>query len=173
MAAGLGRLCRGALPLDAGSPQRVPVISGAFLLIRRSLWSELGGFDPRFTLYSEEVDLCKRVADRGLELWADPGIEMLHDCGSGDPTCPRRRTRVLKGVATYLRKHHGPLAATFGCLTMLLEESIRYGLAPLIALRNPRRAEGLRRRCGPQIRNCARGGTDGSRAKPSADHLDA
>ena len=40
-ALGLARLRRGALPLDASAPQRVEVISGAFMLVRRALWERL------------------------------------------------------------------------------------------------------------------------------------
>jgi GT2 family glycosyltransferase len=153
MAVGLGRLWNDALPLDARSPQRVPVISGAFLLVRANTWKTLGGFDDRFVLYSEEVDLCRRIKDLGFELWAEPSIVLIHDAGSGDPYSPHRRTLVLKGVSTYLRKHHGPILANLGCAILAFEELLRAACSPLIALRNPDHARNLRRRCWPQVRN--------------------
>jgi len=40
-------------------------LSGAFLVVRRKVFEELGGFDPRFFLYYEEVDLFLRARQRG------------------------------------------------------------------------------------------------------------
>ena len=41
--------------------------SGACLLVRRSLLEELGGFDDGFFMYSEDVDLCRRIWDEGIQ----------------------------------------------------------------------------------------------------------
>ena len=43
-------------------------LAGVFLALRSSTYSALGGFDPRYTLYCEDVDLCARVRLRGLRL---------------------------------------------------------------------------------------------------------
>src|SRR5690606_12092320 len=48
---GLGRWKR-------DSVRAVPVVTGCFLLIRRDLWEQLGGFDEGFFMYGEETDLC-------------------------------------------------------------------------------------------------------------------
>jgi len=49
---------------------RTDWLCGAALVARTGLMKELGGFDPRFFLYFEETDLCRRVLARGYELWA-------------------------------------------------------------------------------------------------------
>ena len=153
-AIGLAGLRAGALPLDATSPQQVEVISGAFMLVRRSLWDRLGGFDELFFMYTEEVDLCRRIADAGFELWADPSIVMIHDAGSGDPDNPKKRLQLLRGNATFFRKHYGPVAATIGCAAMLANEAIRlvYARTLLRALR-PARARALGERCAHAVQN--------------------
>ena len=147
-AAGLARLRTGALALDARTPQQVEVISGAFMLVRRTLWERLGGFDERFFMYTEEVDLCKRIANAGYELWADPSIVMIHDAGSGDPDNPRKRLQNLRGNATFYRKHYPPIAASIGCIAMLANETIRliYARTLLRAIK-PMRAKSLGDRC--------------------------
>lgn len=147
-AAGLARLRTGALALDACTPQKVEVISGAFMLVRRTLWERLGGFDERFFMYTEEVDLCKRIANAGYELWADPSIVMIHDAGSGDPDNPRKRLQNLRGNATFYRKHYPPIAASIGCIAMLANETIRliYARTLLRAIK-PMRAKSLGDRC--------------------------
>ena len=44
----------------------------AFLLLRREMLDELGGFDPGFRLYGEDIDLCYRAAKAGWERWYVP-----------------------------------------------------------------------------------------------------
>ena len=51
-------------------PFRTDWVCGAVMLIRSELFRALGGFDPRFFLYFEETDLCRRASARGAELWA-------------------------------------------------------------------------------------------------------
>ena len=53
-----------------GPPFEAEWLCGAVLLADRALLEELGGFDPRFFLYYEETDLCRRVRAHGRELWA-------------------------------------------------------------------------------------------------------
>src|SRR5262245_55724890 len=58
-----------ALDLDYDSPQEVEQPAGAFLMVRRAVWQELGGFDERFfPLWFEDVDFCRRAIDRGYKL---------------------------------------------------------------------------------------------------------
>jgi len=43
-------------------------LAGMCLVLRSSTYAALGGFDPRYTLYCEDVDLCARIRLRGLRL---------------------------------------------------------------------------------------------------------
>ena len=45
-------------------------VCGAIMLIRSDLFRRLGGFDPRFFLYFEETDFCRRATQAGAEIWA-------------------------------------------------------------------------------------------------------
>ena len=51
---------------------------GAFLLHRRELLEELGGFDDAYRLYCEDIDLCYRAALAGWERWYVPGAVVEH-----------------------------------------------------------------------------------------------
>jgi len=53
-------------------------LSGACLLLRREAFEEVGGFDPRFFMYFEEVDLARRLAGRGWETWYEPAAVVQH-----------------------------------------------------------------------------------------------
>ena len=60
------------------SPGPVDWLSGACLLVRRAAFDEVGGFDPLFFMYFEEVDLARRLAGRGWETWYEPAAVVLH-----------------------------------------------------------------------------------------------
>ena len=54
-------------------------ISGASILIRGSLWRELGGFDPRYkTAYCEDCDLAMEVRAHGLRVLYQPDSTIIH-----------------------------------------------------------------------------------------------
>lgn len=63
------------LPDD--KPSEVPSISGCFLLIRSSIFNEVGGFDPRYFMYMEDIDLIRRVNDLAKVIY-HPGITVRH-----------------------------------------------------------------------------------------------
>ena len=64
--------------LDTSRSQDTGWITGAFMILPRRLVQDLGGFDDAFFLYSEEVDLCKRIhqAGRAVRYW--PELEVVH-----------------------------------------------------------------------------------------------
>ena len=54
-------------------------VSGCALAIRRQLWSELQGFDPRYRpAYAEDTDLCLRVRQAGRAVMVQPAARVLH-----------------------------------------------------------------------------------------------
>jgi N-acetylglucosaminyl-diphospho-decaprenol L-rhamnosyltransferase len=56
-----------AMPLPSGDVC-APFLSGACFLMRRALFTEMGGFDPQIFLFFEDDDLCRRLRDQGLAL---------------------------------------------------------------------------------------------------------
>lgn len=57
----------------------VDYCSGAFLMMRRALWEELGGFDESFApAYYEETDLCMRIWETGRRVVYDPDVKIVH-----------------------------------------------------------------------------------------------
>ncbi len=56
----------------------VDCVSGAFLLIRKSLFSILGGFDEDFFMYGEDIDLCYRAKKQGSKIVYYGKSEILH-----------------------------------------------------------------------------------------------
>lgn len=53
-------------------------VTGCCLLVRRDCWRELGGFDPAFFLYYEDVDLCRRAHQAGWQVRYEPAVTVTH-----------------------------------------------------------------------------------------------
>jgi GT2 family glycosyltransferase len=60
------------------SPRPITSAMGAAMVLRRELWDELGGFEPRYFAYHEDVELCRRCWHRGLELVNVPSAVTVH-----------------------------------------------------------------------------------------------
>ncbi len=119
MSLGLARYKRRQIPLLPGDPpRRTDWLCGAVMIVRSSLFHELGGFDPRFFLYFEESDLCLRIQRMGYELWAVGEAEAVHAGGasirSANPEVPAGECLdrfFFPSRYSYLAKHHSPVAA--------------------------------------------------------------
>lgn len=59
-------------------PKRVPYLDGAVLAVRRTAFLEAGGFDEAFFFYSEESDLCSRLANVGHDVVFLPSARVVH-----------------------------------------------------------------------------------------------
>ncbi|HEX2084896.1 MAG TPA: glycosyltransferase family 2 protein [Solirubrobacteraceae bacterium] len=60
-------------------PHEVGFVSGAALTIRRSAWEETGGFDARYFMYGEDLDLSLRLRLAGHGLGVVPGARVAHE----------------------------------------------------------------------------------------------
>jgi GT2 family glycosyltransferase len=80
---------------------------GAFLLLRRTMLDELGGFDEGFRLYGEDIDLAYRAAEAGWERWYVPAARVVHaHAAVTDRTFLTRRTLWhWRGILRFVRKH--------------------------------------------------------------------
>jgi N-acetylglucosaminyl-diphospho-decaprenol L-rhamnosyltransferase len=54
-------------------------VAGMFMLARREAFRAVGGFDERYFLYYEDIDLCRRLRQRGLEIRLVPSAKVVHD----------------------------------------------------------------------------------------------
>lgn len=59
-------------------PKIVDWVSGAALLIKKSIFEKVGGFDERFFLYYEDSDLCKRINKTGIDNYFFPYSKIIH-----------------------------------------------------------------------------------------------
>lgn len=66
---------------EAGRPFVVDHPLGAALMVRGQALAQVGGFDERFFMYCEEIDLCRRLWQAGWEIYAVPAAEIVHLVG--------------------------------------------------------------------------------------------
>jgi N-acetylglucosaminyl-diphospho-decaprenol L-rhamnosyltransferase len=109
---------------------RIPVEqpAGAFLMVRRAVWQELGGFDERFfPLWFEDVDFCRRAVDRGLRLFYVPEATARHRGGHSISrlTLEKRRVYWYGSLLSYSAKHFRPLSFRVVCLAVAAGSLLR------------------------------------------------
>jgi hypothetical protein len=86
---------------------------GGFLLMRRTMLDELGGWDGGFRHYGEDIDLCYRAAKAGWERWYVPAAVVRHAYAAViDRRFLTRHTLWhLRGMLRFVRKHPERLLA--------------------------------------------------------------
>jgi N-acetylglucosaminyl-diphospho-decaprenol L-rhamnosyltransferase len=110
-----------SLYADQASPDWV---SGACILVRRTVLERLGGLDERFFMYCEDIDLCRRIWSAGWELRFEPRARARHDGGGSAP-----RAALLSRLAVsriqYAKKHRGTAATLLERFGLILEAVTR------------------------------------------------
>jgi len=94
-------------------PVRADWMLGAFLLMRRAMLDEIGGWDSGFRHYCEDIDVCYRAAQAGWERWYVPGAVVTHAYAAViDRRFLSRHTLWhARGMARFVRKHPERLLA--------------------------------------------------------------
>ncbi len=116
--------------LDWDLRARIPVEqpAGAFLLIRRAVWQELGGFDEGFyPLWFEDVDLCRRMMDRGYRIYYVPEAVAKHTGAHSIARLPveLRRFYWYGSLLRYSAKHFRPVFHRSLCLAVIVGSFLR------------------------------------------------
>jgi len=78
------------LDWDHTNPGDVDWVSGTCMLVRRGAFEEVGGFDERYFMYVEDVDLCWRLRDAGWRVGYEPAGRVVHTIGVSSELAPYR-----------------------------------------------------------------------------------
>ena len=89
------------------APVEADWMLGGFLMLRRSMLEELGGFDEGYRLYGEDIDLQYRAMRAGWERWYVPAAVVRHEHQAETDTrwLTRRTLWHWRGIARFVRKH--------------------------------------------------------------------
>ena len=109
-------------------------ISGSFVLLRKTDFEELGGWDERFWMYYEDMDLSKRAADKGWLRVMYNELVCTHSHGGSSRINPETKaitkTAVILSAIKYLKKYNSPfyfaLAMDMYVLSKIIDIMISY-----------------------------------------------
>lgn len=148
----INRRYRG-LELDYSVLLEVEQPAGALLMVRRTVWEELGGFDEGFfPLWFEDVDFCRRAIDSGYRLYYSPQVVAKHTGGHSIPQLgvEMRLFYWYRSLLKYAARHFPPIAfrgvslavVTGSIIRGVLESSLYRSLKPMAAYGNVVRLAG-------------------------------
>lgn len=93
---------------DAG-PCPVDWVAGMFLLFRAEAFRDVGGFDDKFHLYYEDVDICARLWKAGWKVMLSPDITVIHAAQRASRRDPQYMAWHASSMTRYFFKHLGRL----------------------------------------------------------------
>lgn len=97
------------------NPTRVHTAVAAAWMVPKKVWDELGGFDEKYFLYFEDLDLCDRAAKANIPVIYDPRAVITHAHGVSSRTNPDTLNLFRQSALTY----HGRLKKTLIDLIIL------------------------------------------------------
>jgi len=100
---------------DHKRSKTVDQVMGAFFVISEELFASLHGFDERFFMYYEEVDLCRRARNMGYCAYYYAGAKVYHKGGgTSEQVLDKRLFYILESYLKYEKKHHGMVGFILG-----------------------------------------------------------
>lgn len=126
-------------------PREVDIVQGAALLVRREIVLALGLFDTDYFMYTEEVDLCRRIRQAGWQIYWVPRATIIHYGGQSTRQVAQLMfLQLYRSKVLYFRKHHGRVATFLYKWVILVATVARLLLTPLIWIQDPiRRRQSL------------------------------
>jgi len=93
---------------DVNQPRQVETLEGSCMLIRRDVIDEVGFLDERFFMYSEEIDLCRRILEHNWQLYWVPQAKIMHYGGQSSRQAQQKMfLELYRSKVEYFRKHLG------------------------------------------------------------------
>jgi GT2 family glycosyltransferase len=114
----------------------VETLSGTALLIRRAAFEAVDGFDERYFLYGEDMDLCRRLRQAGWSLLYLPVPWARHENGSSSDGWWNRELRWWEGTMAFAARWWSPIAfagARIAALVMFARLTLRRPAGSLVA----------------------------------------
>ena len=109
---------------DRTTSRPVPALSGGALMLSREAWARLGGFDTRFFMYAEDIDLCHRAREAGFSPFFVAEAVVAHAVG-GSSSAGGKLVMLHRGKVSYVRKLGPRWRAGFATRLLLAGVALR------------------------------------------------
>lgn len=121
--------------LDADKVHEVDVLSGAFMLLRRSVLEKIGLLDEDFFMYGEDIDLSYRIQQSGSKNYYFPETRIIHYKGESTKKTSVNYVFVFyNAMIIFAKKHFSPSNASLFSFFIKIAIYLRAGLALLMRL---------------------------------------
>lgn len=87
-------------------PRQLDWVTGAFLLTRRGIIKKAGGWDEKYFMYVEEVDLCYKIKKLGYEVWYWPFKSIIHLGGASSKASKFSLLAEYSGIKRFYKKFY-------------------------------------------------------------------
>ena len=105
----------GERPMDHADPFRklvfshthnVSAVTGACMMVRKSIWDQAGGMDESLEVTYNDVDLCMRLRSEGLRVLLCPGARLIHyeSASRGSEDTPEKVARFHSEIRTFVHR---------------------------------------------------------------------
>lgn len=82
----------------------IPIVSGCFFIIPKSVWNAINGFDERYFLYFEDFDLCRKVKSLGKRIVYCPDVQITHLWTRGAHSSNKHLFYFVRSMIQYFNK---------------------------------------------------------------------
>jgi len=129
--------CFGSWQYD--SVRKINIVTGCFMLMKTSVWKQLGGFNPLFFMYGEEVDFCLRAKKLGYTPMFSPVAEIIHYGEASEVHQVNRWVKVFRAKTTVIQLHWPQRHIGLGLRTLLVWAASRAAIMTILAGLAPKR----------------------------------
>lgn len=110
--------------LDENSTYEVDAIVGAFMLVKKSIYDSINGFDEEYFMYGEDIDICYRIKKAGYKIYYYPETGIIHYKGESTKKSSLSYVNNFYGaMQIFVRKN---LQTKFRLLDIIIKFSIFY-----------------------------------------------
>ncbi len=96
-------------------------LCGSFLLLSRDTYNKIRGFDEDYFMYVEDVDFCKKIANKGLKRVFIPSLNYIHFVGFNR----NKNNLLVNGYRIYLKKHYHGFSFYFISFILTLNSFVK------------------------------------------------
>ena len=104
----------------------VDVISGAFMIVPREILENIGGFDERFFMFGEDIDLCYRIKELGYKIYYNPNTEIIHYKGESVKNAPYDMINVFYSAMNLYFKKYSSKYKFWGLISVFVKLALSF-----------------------------------------------